>query len=384
MKVCYIGNYGNKMGGGQQSLLNIIDEVTKQGVEVHLASHKEWELTAIAREKGAKVFVLPMRQTQTMSKQRGLYEKIKRKVYLALAYIKNIKIAEKYLIDNEIDIVHLNGVEACQLFALAALRLKIPYVWHIREFLEDDYDQILATPSLTYKLLKKAASVIAVSKTIKRKWEDRIGRSCDLIYNGVSLEDNYDDCLLKFNNDEINCIIIGRIMESKGQVDAVRAMEELVKTGYDNYRLCIVGYRGITDYEIRLKKYVEEHKLDPYIVFEDFTYDLKEYRKKADIGLICSRAEAFGRVTIEYQLAGLLVIGAKAGGTEELISEGETGYLYHCGDYEELCNIIIECSCNRKKSKAIALQGQNNAIENYLIESTTNRIMELYTKITLN
>ena len=39
--------------------------------------------------------------------------------------------------------------------------------------------------------------------------------------------------------------------------------------------------------------------------------------------------EAFGRVTIEYMMAGLPVIGRNGGATPEIIKENETGMLYN-------------------------------------------------------
>lgn len=47
-------------------------------------------------------------------------------------------------------------------------------------------------------------------------------------------------------------------------------------------------------------------------------------RKKIDVELVCSRSEAFGRVTIESMMSSNPVIGANTGGTKELIIEGLT------------------------------------------------------------
>jgi glycosyltransferase involved in cell wall biosynthesis len=62
---------------------------------------------------------------------------------------------------------------------------------------------------------------------------------------------------------------------------------------------------------------------------------------KADVVLMCSRWEAFGRATVEAMLAGKPVIGtANSGGTAELIQDGITGLLYKAGDHDELANKI--------------------------------------------
>ena len=60
----------------------------------------------------------------------------------------------------------------------------------------------------------------------------------------------------------------------------------------------------------------------------------------ADVLLMCSRYDAFGRVTVEAMKLGKPVIGAKSGGTTELISEGFNGLLYTSGDHMELTGKI--------------------------------------------
>src|SRR5262249_15733417 len=60
----------------------------------------------------------------------------------------------------------------------------------------------------------------------------------------------------------------------------------------------------------------------------------------AHVGLMCSRSEAFGRVTVEYLRRGRPVIGTRSGGTPELVEEGITGWLYAPGNYEALAALI--------------------------------------------
>jgi glycosyltransferase involved in cell wall biosynthesis len=55
---------------------------------------------------------------------------------------------------------------------------------------------------------------------------------------------------------------------------------------------------------------------------------------------MCSRSEAFGRVTVEYLRRGRPVIGTRSGGTPELVDDGRTGLLYSPGDTRALANRI--------------------------------------------
>ena len=67
----------------------------------------------------------------------------------------------------------------------------------------------------------------------------------------------------------------------------------------------------------------------------------------ADVVLMCSRREAFGRVTVEGMKLGKPVIGTRSGGTPEIVQDTETGFLYAPGDAQELAARIGELYANR-------------------------------------
>ena len=64
--------------------------------------------------------------------------------------------------------------------------------------------------------------------------------------------------------------------------------------------------------------------------------NLSYYYSQADVALVCSRAEAFGRITIEAMKYGLPVIASNVGGNVELIKDGETGVLYEYGSIQSM------------------------------------------------
>ena len=72
-----------------------------------------------------------------------------------------------------------------------------------------------------------------------------------------------------------------------------------------------------------------------------FVQDVAPFYANADIALVCSRAEAFGRVTIEAMKYGLPVIAANTGASPEIIKDGETGLLYEYGNQVSLEEKIV-------------------------------------------
>ena len=121
--------------------------------------------------------------------------------------------------------------------------------------------------------------------------------------------------------------------------------------------------------------------MDGNIHILHYAADLRKLRKQCDIGLTCSKNEAFGRVTIENQLAGLLVIGANTGGTTEIIKDNETGLIYKEGDYIDLANKIEYALMHKNEMRIIARYGKEKATQDFSIQRVVDQITEIYDQI---
>lgn len=160
------------------------------------------------------------------------------------------------------------------------------------------------------------------------------------LYNGIDEKLYYHPIQ---NREDKKCkkqlMIAGNISDGKGQWDAIRAVEILVQKGICVY-LNIVG-EGERRYVSSLKTYVMQKNIEKNITFIPYTNNLMQLRLDSDAVLVCSKMEAFGRVTAEAMMAGKIVIGSSSGGTSELIGEHEErGYLYTWNNPEELAEKI--------------------------------------------
>ena len=173
-------------------------------------------------------------------------------------------------------------------------------------------------------------------------------------------------------------ILPGRIAPGKGQLDAVKAIEQLIKKKKLSIELFIIGNTEDREYEKKVKLYIKKNHLERYVHIEPYVSDLRQFRKKCDIGLTCSKNEAFGRVTIENQLAGLLVIGADTGGTSEIIKDNETGLLYKEGNYMDLAEKIEYALMHKNEMRAIARSGKEKAAQDFSIQRLVDQITEIY------
>lgn len=378
MKVCFVAEYGNRTAGGGKSLLALMTFLRDEyGIVPLLVCHRQFELIDDAKSKDIKTLVV----------QGKIFAYGRNNVFLS-SYIKyplkrlynflHLRKIKKVLAEENIQLVHLNSTLACFEWATAARCCGIPYIWHIREFLEADHNRIFVGKKYHIRLLRKSNAIITISKNVQSYWEDKLKRSCCLVYNGFSHKDFYDDGTKKLNQRVLHCVIVGRIVEGKRQLDAVKAIELLVNKGMNNIELDIVGYRGDGEYEQEVILYIKQKNLQGNINISSYTDNVKEIYARSDVGLMCSTREAFGRVTIEYMLAGLLVIGSNTGGTLELVDDGRTGLLYEMGNPESLAEKLEWVLANRETAKRLLLDGQRYAAENFSIERTAAGVMDVY------
>src|SRR5699024_153193 len=200
-----------------------------------------------------------------------------------------------------------------------------------------------------------------------------------LIYNGIPL----DEYIIKnkppfYSSETINILVAGRIVEGKGQLQAVKAIKYLYDNNIKNINLIIVGKVDSEKYFNKLKTHIERFNLQDVITFYEHTDDLIQLRKKCDIGLICSKKEAFGRVTIETMVSKMLVIGANTGGTKEIVTDYYNGLLYEEGNYIDLANKIQYAMENKRNMESIIENGFVDALNKYSISKVVDQIIVLY------
>jgi len=380
MKVCFIADNSTEMTGGAQSLLALMLSLKKYGVEPVLLGHKQSEQLLQAQKYGiktrvikTKIFIYPINTNKILTS-------IKYPIKRFYNFLNKSSI-RKFFLEEQIEIIHMNSILASIECAVVAAEMNIPYVWHFREYLDQDHARYIKDFNFYNKYFQKAKYIIAISKDIQEYWSTKLGRDCNLVYNGFDINKYYIESSKKLDSQNVNCIMVGRLAEGKRQLDAIKAIEILNNKGIKNVHLNIIGYRDRFPYDNEIKNYISSHDLKSLVALSDYTYDLKSFYINSDIGLMCSTREAFGRVTIEYMLSGLLCIGSNTGGTVELINDGDTGLLFEMGSPEALAEKIEWVLNNRKESKKILLNGQKQAMEKFSIERTASEVNSIYQKI---
>ena len=380
MKICFFAHYSiTNSDGATLSMYNIIDEMLRREIEVVVVLANTRSLEGRIAEGKIKFIVAPLYGMRMDLNKKTPMTQVKFFVKSICNSIQKRKI-EKVLKSENIDIIHINGLDS-SIGAEIAQKLKIPYVWHIRQFMEADLGKKLFRERSIYRLVSRASSVIAISKDVQTKFEPLLGRKMDLVYNGVPVEKYKLEDMPRFETPITRILLAGRISIQKGQMDAIKAVELLIQRGIDNVLLTLVGQGETKEYLEYVKSYVKKHGLEQRVCILEHLDDLRELRRQCDIGLTCSKKEAFGRVTVENMLAKMLVIGANTGGTMEIINDGYNGLLYEEGSPESLAERIEYVMLHKDNVQQMIEQGFACAIEDYSINRVVMQILTLYKSI---
>ena len=96
---------------------------------------------------------------------------------------------------------------------------------------------------------------------------------------------------------------------------------------HEHLRLVFVGPEREAGYLGKLKLLAKKSGSESRIHFIGHTEHVVEFYQAADIYCLPSVAEGMPNSVLEAMASGLPVIGTRISGTEELINEGENGYL---------------------------------------------------------
>lgn len=373
MKILFIG-HEDALNGASQSMLNLIDQLleNKENEIFVLTSYSTGKFFSEINARNVRVIIKPFYRwcVEKNSRRQSIGKLINWYGKESLININTAKEMAEYVKQNGIEIIHSN-TSVINIGALIKKYSGVKHVWHIREFGDLDFNMypLLPKSMYYYELNKGADMFICISKAINAHYSKLNAIKKRIVYNGVS-EGNFIAETERTSCRQVRFLIAGRISETKGQKDAIKAAINLLEKGNDKFVVYIAG-SGQLNYII--PKQYSSH----FIVLGEVS-NMPELRRNIDVELVCSKAEAFGRVTAEAMMGGIPVIGSNAGGTPELIQDGITGYLYERGNIEDLANkmqIMIE---NQERRIEMGKNAQKYALENFTIERCVNEIVDLY------
>lgn len=247
--------------------------------------------------------------------------------------------SQKLAKENNYDLSHSFFTVPCGFISLILKkRFKIPYIVSLRGADVPGYSERFI---FLYKIIvplvkliwKNASHVISNSEGLKNlalrtKPNQKIG----VIYNGVNIEEF--NPLEDKQNDKFKVICVSRITARKGINYLIEATDQLVKKNY-NIELEIVGEGNE---KAKLEKMVEKLELGNHVKFLGIIphNELPALYSQADIFVLPSLNEGMSNTVLEALASGLPIVATDTGGTRELLSGGDNGFIVKMKNSEDL------------------------------------------------
>lgn len=378
MKILFITHY-TRLYGANRSMCEVALELMSRGIEVWIISPGYGALTDALEKEKINYKVISYRNPAIQLDKNRLLQT----VYYYLKILSNLKavyLIGKFAKTQKIDIIHSNSM-ACLMGAIAAYTSKKKHVWHIREYMEEDYNCNLIHDKLLYQLYQYTDKFIVISNSIKEKYMNWIDeKNMVLVYNGIS---NKKQIKEEQKHDKSILLMMGVVREEKGTLDAINAVAELKRRGRNDIELWIVGdgHEECTEYNQKIFSVIEQEQLKEIVKFWGFQHSVEKFLNKADIGLMCSRHEAFGRVTVEYMLNKIPVIGLNSGGTKEILDNNKYGLLYKDEKKEDLADKIEWIKNHGDQVQNMVDKAYKRAVSFYSVGRCVDEIMEVYSSL---
>jgi glycosyltransferase involved in cell wall biosynthesis len=327
--VLYTTCRGTMDGGGQQSLLQLVEHVDRRRFRPTVLCPKRGELSDQVEAMGLEAIVWPLPKVTRVPPW-----SVPQTVGRLFSILRHRRIR----------LVHTDAPRDTFYAGLAATISGARLLWHVRACSGDWSDRWLAAFS---------DRLILVADALRPRFRFHVAGEdqpkLTVIHNGVELEapesiESQRTALRARMNIQPGTIVmaaVGRVEPLKGTDILLDALGRLPPECRD-YRLLLVGPVN-TAYRTRLQMQAERLHLSDHIEFVGYQAPVLPWIATADIIVHPSRYEAFPRVILEAMVLAKPVVASRVGGVAEAVADKETGLLVPVEDAGALATALAHC-----------------------------------------
>lgn len=362
-----------EMGGVELGTIEIASELQKQGIKNFVAS-QGGRLTAELKKMKVKHLTLPLK-TKNIFKMR-----------------KNADALAEFIKKNGINIVHARSRAPAWSAYWAAKKAGVHYMttfhgtyglgpWGIKKIYN--------------KIMTLGERVIVISNHIKNHvlGNYKVDESkLRLVHRCVDIEKFNPELVSQqriikatkeYNlpEDKPVLTLIGRVTRWKGQHLLVEALSKMKNK---NYYCVIAGDdQGRVNYVEEIKSLAQKYRLKNRIGFYGKVLDPQALMQASTVVLSTAiEPEAFGRISVEGQAMGKIVVASDIGGSLDTIKDGVTGKLFKSGSAISLAHALDwALALSDEEKKKIAKAAQKNAKDNFTKQIMCDKTIAVYREL---
>lgn len=290
--------------------------------------------------------------------------------------------------EREIDVVHTDTLTSID-GALAAKAANVPHVWHIHGTYaprpEDPFQSYFSAKELFGIVDALSSQVVAVSETVKKFLSAHIpAHRIEVIWNGIEQSGEAAPSRIR---DEFPALAGKQLVALIGRIEKVKGVAEFVEAG-----LQVLGRRPETAFllvggtedevlETRLRQLVSASPHGERFVFTGRRSDVPGILRDADVVVSASAREGMPMNLLEAMAAGKAVVATRSGGAEEVVVDGETGFLVPVGDAGALAGAIDRALSDPTALAEMGRKGRERAISEFGAKEMASRFETVYERL---
>lgn len=350
MKVAIIMPLGEKRGGGEKRLWDLMREGQDREIEWLVIFQQDGSLVEDIRNLGIEVRVVPsgrLRQPHVM-------------IASILQMVSIVKQEQVDVILSWMWKPYLYGFPVAALTGVTSLwsQLENPNGHWLKNLVTAlPTDGMFINSQRGKKILEKAYP----------------NRPLSMVYPGVAL--NHFDPAKLMNPAEIRqklglpvqatiIGIVGRLQRWKGMHVLLDAMPGIIEQYPDAHCLIVGGkHKTELDYENYLRERVQVLGIKEQVIMVGHQQNIPEWMQSMDIIVHASNNEPFGIVVVEAMALGKPIIAANNGGPTEIITHGENGLLTPYGDVVSLQRSLLKYLSDRQFAHRLGMAAQKRAAD---------------------
>ena len=363
-----------EMGGVELGTVQIATEMANRGIKNFVASQGGRLVHELEKAK-VKHLTLPLK-SKNIFKMRA-----------------NAKALEKFIKDNGINIVHARSRAPAWSAYWAAKAAGVHFVttFHGTYGLGP-----MGIKKVYNKVMTFGEKVIAISNHIKshilKNYKKTPEENIVLIHRCVDTEKFSPEAVSQerminkvkeyhIPDDKPVLFLGGRITHWKGQHVLVEALSKMKNK---NFYCVIAGdEQGRDEYVKQLKELAKKHRLGNKLTIQGKVLDMPAAMMVSNVVLSTAiEPEAFGRIAIEGQAMGKIVVASNIGGSLDSVIDGVTGKLYESSSAQALADALDwALGLSEKEVAKISKAAMKNARENFSKQLMCDKTIKVYNEL---
>jgi glycosyltransferase involved in cell wall biosynthesis len=393
MRILFVSP-SNAIGGAEISLLEMAKYLHAKGHSVFVAipqssdSHYEALLKPFVQQF-LNVPMMPWNRMHKLSWFNALKGWVKRIWISRGAYFYSVPRLVYFIRKYRIDLIHTNNIMSLD-GAFAAKISGIPHVQHLREITGYGPDALFPMLGQVYpKTFRRLAECLHKVIIVNSKY---VACASEILYPSGKIKLSYnlfgDDYFHEKNverkeNKILNVGLVANVTAKwKNHSMFIELAEKIIKE-QPTIPVVFSIYGKVPDvndtYLRRLQDQIQVAQIQDYVTFKG-VYDQHTMYKEIDILFHATPREFFGRIFIEAMAHSVPVVAVRGGGADELLSDGENGFLFDIDDLGVAARQVRALCEDQLLYARIVKNGQTFARQ-FHSEKTGSALLKIYEEI---